>query len=119
MELPHPLKKNKQLRKIHLLIQHFVILQLRHTYITQRIKEIHSGLINTGPLHLNQDHFPLSQNHIPLSQVQNQTPVIHLIIPVIHLLPNLDFLVKTKVKVLSPSQFAIIVNNQVISFQNV
>ena len=42
--------------------------------------------------------FPLSQNHIPLSQVQNPTPVIHPIIPVIYLLPNLDFLVKTKVK---------------------
>ena len=60
-----------------------------------------------------------SQNHIPLSQVQNPTPVIHPIIPVIHLLPNLDFLVKTKIKVLYPSQFAIIVNNQAISFLNV
>ena len=61
----------------------------------------------------------LSQNHIPLSQVQNPTQVIHPIILVIHLLPSLDFLVKTKVKVLYPSQFAIIVNNQVISYLNV
>ena len=54
-----------------------------------------------------------------LSQVQNPTPVIHQIIPVIHLLQNLDFLVKTKVKVHYPSRFAIIVNNQAISFLNV
>ena len=54
MELPHPLQMNIQLRKFHLLIQHFVILQLRHTtFITQSLKEIHSGretgLIDTGP----------------------------------------------------------------------
>ena len=44
-----------QLRKLNLLIQHFMILQLRHaTFITQSLKEIHSGretgLIDTGPL---------------------------------------------------------------------
>ena len=55
MELPHPLQINIQLRKLHLLIQHFMILQLRHTtFITQSLKEIHSGretgLIGTGPL---------------------------------------------------------------------
>ena len=55
MELPHPLQMNIQLRKLHLLIQHFIILQLRHTtFITQSLKEIHSGretgLIDTGPL---------------------------------------------------------------------
>ena len=63
--------------------------------------------------------FSPQSNHIPLNQVQNLTPVIHLIIPVIHLLQNLDFQVKTKVKVLYPSQFAIIVNNLVISYLNV
>ena len=46
---------NIQLRKLHLLIQHFMILQLRHTtFIRQSLKEIHSGretgLIDTGPL---------------------------------------------------------------------
>ena len=46
---------NIQLRKFHQLIQHFMILQLRHTsFITQSLKEIHSGretgLIDTGPL---------------------------------------------------------------------
>ena len=46
---------NIQLRKLHLLIQHFTILQLRHaSFITQSLKEIHSGrekgLIDTGPL---------------------------------------------------------------------
>ena len=46
---------NIQLTKIHLLIQHFMILQLRHTtFITQSLKKIHSGretgLIDTGPL---------------------------------------------------------------------
>ena len=45
---------NIQLGKLHLLIQHFIILQLRHnTFITQSLKEIHSGretgLIDTGP----------------------------------------------------------------------
>ena len=45
-----------QLRKLHLLIQHFNILQLRHTtFITQSLKEIHSGretgLIDTGFLY--------------------------------------------------------------------
>ena len=55
MELPHPLQMNIQLRKLHLLIQQFMILQLRHTsFITQSLKEIHSGretgLIDTGPL---------------------------------------------------------------------
>ena len=44
-----------QLRKRHLLIQHFMVLQLRHaTFNTQSLKEIHSGretgLIDTGPL---------------------------------------------------------------------
>ena len=44
-----------QLRKLHLLTQHFMILQLRHaTFIAQSLKEIHSGretgLIDTGPL---------------------------------------------------------------------
>ena len=44
-----------QLRKLHLLIQNFMILQLRHAaFITQSLKEIHSGretgLIDTGPL---------------------------------------------------------------------
>ena len=48
---------NIQFRKLHLLIQHFIILQLRHTtFITQSLKEIHSGretgLIDTGPLTL-------------------------------------------------------------------
>ena len=70
-------------------------------------------------LHLSQDHFPLSQNHIPPSQVQNSIPVIHLTIPVIHLLQNLNFLVKTKVKVPYPSPFAVILNNLAISFLNV
>ena len=56
MELPHPLQMNIQLRKLHLLIQHFMILQLRHaTFITQSLKKIHSGrekgLIDTGPFH--------------------------------------------------------------------
>ena len=46
---------NIQLKKFNLLIQHFVILQLRHTtFITRSLKEIHSGretgLIDTGPL---------------------------------------------------------------------
>ena len=55
VELPHPLQMNMQLRKLHLLIQHFMILQLRHTtFIIQSLKEIHSGretgLIDTGPL---------------------------------------------------------------------
>ena len=55
MELPNPLQMNIQLRKLHLLIQHFMIVQLRHTtFITQSLKEIHSGretgLIDTGPL---------------------------------------------------------------------
>ena len=57
MELPHPLQMSIQLRKLHLLIEHFMILQLRHaTCITQSLKEIHSGretgLIDTGPLEL-------------------------------------------------------------------
>ena len=44
-----------QLRKLRLLIQHFMILQLRHAiFITQSLKEIYSGretgLIDTGPL---------------------------------------------------------------------
>ena len=56
VELPHPLQMNIQLRKLHLFIQHFIILQLRHTtFITQSLKEIHSGretgLIDTGPLY--------------------------------------------------------------------
>ena len=51
---------NIQLRKLHLLNQHFMILQLRHTtFITQNLKEIHSGretgLIDTGPLQLLDD----------------------------------------------------------------
>ena len=46
-------------------------------------------------------------------------PKIHLTIPVIHLLQNLNFLVKTKIKVPYPSPFAIIVNNLAISFLNV
>ena len=55
VDLPHPLQMNiQQLRKNHLLIQHFKILQLRHTtFITQSLKEIQSGsetgLIDTGP----------------------------------------------------------------------
>ena len=54
MELPHPLQMSIELRKLHLLIQHFMILQLRHaTFITQSLKEIHCGretdLIDTGP----------------------------------------------------------------------
>ena len=58
VELPHPLQMSIQLRKLHLLIQHFMILQLRHaTFITQSLKEIHSGretgLIDTGPLYQN------------------------------------------------------------------
>ena len=55
----------------------------------------------------------------PGSKIQNLTPVIHPIIPASHLPQNLDFLVKTKVKVHYPSQFAIIVNNLVISYLNV
>ena len=44
-----------QLRKLHLLIQPFMILQLRHaTFITESLKEIYSdretGLIDTSPL---------------------------------------------------------------------
>ena len=55
VELPHPLQMNIQLKKLYLLIQHFTILQLRHTSnITQSLKEIHigreTGLIDTGPL---------------------------------------------------------------------
>ena len=55
MELPHPLQMNIQLRNLHLLIQQYMILQLRHTsFMTQSLKEIHSGhetgLIDTGPL---------------------------------------------------------------------
>ena len=58
VELPHPLQMNIQLRKLYLLIQHFMILQIRHTtFITQSLTEIHSGretgLIDTGPLSLN------------------------------------------------------------------
>ena len=50
VEVPHPLQMSVQLRKLHLLIQHFNILQLRHaTFITQSLKEIHSGR-ETGPL---------------------------------------------------------------------
>ena len=61
VELPHPLQMNIQLRKLHLLIQHFMILELRHTCsITQSLKEIHSGcetaLIDTGT----------SSNHRPI-----------------------------------------------------
>ena len=46
---------NIKLRKLHLLIKHFMTLQLRHTtFITQSLKEIYSGretdLIDTGPL---------------------------------------------------------------------
>ena len=63
--------------------------------------------------------FSPQSNYIPLSQVQNPIPVIHLTIPVIHLLQNLTFPVKTKVKVPYPRLFAIIVNNQDISFLNV
>ena len=45
---------NIQLRNLHLLIQHFIILQLSHTsFITQSLKDIHSGretcLIDTCP----------------------------------------------------------------------
>ena len=45
---------NIQLRKLHLLIHYFTILQLRHTtFITQSFKENYSGretgLIDTGP----------------------------------------------------------------------
>ena len=41
VELPNPLQMNIQLKKLHLLIQHFKILQLRHTtFITQSLKEI-------------------------------------------------------------------------------
>ena len=55
VKLPHPLQMNIQLRKLNLFIQHFMILQLRHTaFITQSLKEIHSGretgLKDTGPL---------------------------------------------------------------------
>ena len=66
-----------------------------------------------------QSKFTPQSNHIPLSQVQNPIPVTHLTIPVIHLLQNLNFPVKTKVKVPYLSLFVIIVNNQDISFLNV
>ena len=61
VELPHPLKIIIQLGNLHLLIQHFMILQLRHTsFITQSLKEIHSGgetgLIDTGPLQFSTNH---------------------------------------------------------------
>ena len=54
MELPHPLQMSIQLRKLRLLIQNVMILQLRHaTFITECLKEIYSGretgLIDTGP----------------------------------------------------------------------
>ena len=44
-------------QKLHLLIQHFMMLQLRHTsFITQSLKEIHSGsetgFIDAGPFML-------------------------------------------------------------------
>ena len=47
---------NIQLSKLHLMIQHFMILQLRQaSLITQILKEIRSvqetGLIDTGPLY--------------------------------------------------------------------
>ena len=54
VELPHPLQINKQLRKLHLLIQHFMILQPKHTsFSTQSLKVIHSGCetgLIDGPL---------------------------------------------------------------------
>ena len=55
MELPHSLQMNIQVRKLCLMIQHFMILQLRHTsLITQSLKEIRSGretgLIDAGPV---------------------------------------------------------------------
>ena len=44
VELPHPPQINIQLRNLHLLIQNFTILQLRHTsFITKSFKEIHNG----------------------------------------------------------------------------
>ena len=55
MDLPHPLQLNIQVRKLHRMIQHFMILQLGHTsLITQSLKEIRggreTGLIDTGRL---------------------------------------------------------------------
>ena len=63
---------NIQLKKLNLLIQHFVILQLRHTtFITQSLKEIHSGretgLIDTGPLRsVSNKHFLIPKPKINL-----------------------------------------------------
>ena len=56
IELPHQLQLNIQLRKLHQLTQHFMILQLRHTsLIAQSVKEIRSdhetGLIDTDMQH--------------------------------------------------------------------
>ena len=61
MKLRHPLQMNIQVRKLHLMIQHFMILQLQHTsLITQSLKEIRSGLEtglkDTGLLHNNCSH---------------------------------------------------------------
>ena len=58
---------NIQLRKLHLLIQRFMILQLRHTtFITQRLKKIHSGretgLRDTGPLSNSNVNFAFNNN---------------------------------------------------------
>ena len=55
VELPQPLQLNIHFRKLHLLIQSFIILQRTLTcLITQSLKENHSGretgLIDTGPL---------------------------------------------------------------------
>ena len=65
-----------QLRKLHLLIQHVMILQLRHaTFITQSLKEIHSGretgLIDTGPLRV------IRYNTVPHQMYQPSLPKVH------------------------------------------
>ena len=79
MELPHPLQINVQLRKLHLLIQHFMISQLRHTtFITQSLKEIHSGretgLIDTGPLtNLMQTHYFKKYAYIKVTRLTKTT----------------------------------------------
>ena len=87
VKLPHPLQLNIQFRKLHIIVQRFMILQLRHTgLITQSLKEIHSGrktgLKYIGPLNLNTEkHSPytyLSSNlliRIPISKYTKANPI--------------------------------------------
>ena len=84
MELPHPLQMSIQLRKLHLLIQHLMILQLRHaTFITQSLKEIHggreTGLIDTGPLTLFRATKAHARLYMYLCTFLQEHPLLHVI----------------------------------------